>query len=135
MGCYALPCRKLNMFLLSHSLFSVLVCRLLFRTLISKFYYEFFFLRTKKRQCSTPLFNIRTTNFSVEAERFFFNYHDHDYNYYNHNDYNYKYNLYIYYCYYYYYYYYLFIYLFIFFFFCGLRLTKAFITCSQSRSL
>ena len=83
------------MFLLSHSLFSVLVCRLLFRTLISKFYYEFFFLRTKKRQCSTPLFNIRTTNFSVEAERFFFNYHDHDYNYYNHNDYNYKYIIYL----------------------------------------
>ena len=93
------------MFLLSHSLFSVLVCRLLFRTLISNFYYEFFFLKTKKkRQCSTPLFNIRTSNFSVEAGRFFY-YHDHDYNYYNHNDYNYKYNLYIYYCYYYYYYY------------------------------
>ena len=60
------------MFLLSHSLFSVLVCRLLFRTLISKFYYDFFFFKTRKRQCSTPLFNIRTTNFSVEAERFFF---------------------------------------------------------------
>ena len=59
------------MFLLSHLLFSVLVCRLLFRTLISKFYYDFFF-KQKKRQCSTPLFNIRTSNFSVEAERFFF---------------------------------------------------------------
>ena len=71
-GDYALPCRKLKMFLLSHLLFSVLVCRLLFRTLISKFYYEFFFFKTKKRQCSTPLFNIRTSNFLVEAERFFF---------------------------------------------------------------
>ena len=127
-GGYALPCRKLKMFLLSHLLFSVLVCRLLFRTLISKFYYDFFFFKQKKKTMSIPLFNIRTSNFSVEAERFFY-YHDHDYNYYNHNDYNYKYNLYIYYCY---YYYYLFTYLFIF---CGLRLTKAFITCSQSRSL
>ena len=71
-GGYALPCRKLKMFLLSHLLFSVLVCRLLFRTLISKFYYEFFFFKTKKRQCSTHLFNIRTSNFLVEAERFFF---------------------------------------------------------------
>ena len=35
-GGYALSCKKLKMFLLSHSLFSVLVCRLLFQTFISK---------------------------------------------------------------------------------------------------
>ena len=62
MGGKAPPRRKLKCFWLSHLLFSVLVCRLIFKTLISKFYC-ITFLKKKNRQCSTPFFNIGTSNF------------------------------------------------------------------------